>query len=216
LRQILAAAVVQQADAADIDRLLAKTDRAAADIDIRVPDGGDDLRQRHVVSVKLVEIDLDFEFLSRAAPGIHLHDAGNGQQPALHDPILDGAEIGQAEMRRSCHLVAVDFADQARTLDRGNRTARQIDVLLQTDRRLLKREIIVDAVVESDSHKRQAVERRRADDVDAGRGGEPHLHGDGVVAFNLFGGETVGLSGDLQDHRRRIGICLNVELAECK
>ena len=68
---------------------------AAADIDVGVADGADDLRQRDVVGIELVEIDLDLEFLRRAAPGIDLNDALDRQQPALHDPVLDGAKIGQ-------------------------------------------------------------------------------------------------------------------------
>jgi hypothetical protein len=39
---------------------------------------------------------------------------GTVNKPALHDPVLDGAQIGQPEMRRPDHLIAVDLADQAR------------------------------------------------------------------------------------------------------
>ena len=214
LGQVLVAAAVEEADAADIDGLLAEIDRAAADIDVGVADRRDDLGQRHAVGVEFVQADLDFEFLGRAAPGIDLDDARHRQQTALHDPILDGAQVGQTEVRRAGHLIAVDFADQARSLNRGHRIARQVDVLLQADRRLRQREIIVDAVIERHPHERQAVERGRADDIDPGRGGEPDLHRDRIVALHLLGGEAAGLGGDLKDHRRRIGIGLDVELGE--
>ncbi len=170
--------------------------------------------QRDVVGVELVQIDLDLELLGRAAPGVDLNDAGNGQQTALHDPILDRAQIGQSEMRRAGHLIAIDFADQARALNRRHRIARQIDILLQADRGLREREVIVDPVIESDAHEREAVERRRADVVDPGRGGEPDFHRYRVIPLHLLGGETVGLCGDFQDHRRRIGISLDVQLGE--
>src|ERR1019366_8046395 len=68
-------------------------------------------------SVEFMQIDLDVVFLGSAAPGIHLYDAGNGQQAPLQYPILDGAEIGQTEMRRSDDLIAVDFADQTASLN---------------------------------------------------------------------------------------------------
>ncbi len=117
LGQVLIAAAVQEADAADIDGLLAEADGATADIDVGVADGGDDLRQRHVVGVEFMQVDLDLELLGRAAPGIDLNDAGNRQQAALHDPVLDGAQVGQTEVRRAGHLIAIDFADQARSLN---------------------------------------------------------------------------------------------------
>ncbi len=214
LRQVVGAAAVDEADAADIDRLLAETDGAAADIEVGIADRADDLGQRDAVGIELVQVDLDLEFLGGAAPGIDLHHAGNGQQPALDDPVLDGAQIGQPEMRRADHLIAVDLAHQARALDRGGHAVRQVDVLLQADRRLRQREVVIDAVIERDAHERQAVERRRADVVDPRGRREPDLHRNRVVALHLLGRETGGLRGDLQDNRRRVGIGLDVELGE--
>ena len=102
---------------------------------LALPIAVDYLGQGDAVGIELVEIDLDLEFLGGAAPGVHLDDAGNGQQPALQDPILDGAKIGQAEMRRSYDLVTIDFADQAGALDLRRDVVRQADVLLQADAR---------------------------------------------------------------------------------
>ena len=181
---------------------------------LALPDRADHLRQRHVVGVELVQIDLDIVFLRRAAPGIDLDDAGNGQQAALHDPVLDGAQVGQSEMRRSDHLIAVDFADQAGGLDLWGDVVRQVDVLLKVDRGLRQREIIVDAVIENDAHERQAIERGRADDVDARRRSKTDLDRNRVIALHLLGGLTGSLRGDFQDDRRRIGIGLDVQLGK--
>jgi len=158
-----------------------------------------------------MQIDLDVEFLGGAAPGIDLNDAGHGQQPALHDPVLDGAQIGQAEVRRADHLIAKDLADQAGGLDDRRDVVRQRDVLLQIDRGLRQREVIVDAVIERHADERQTVERGRADDVDAGSGGEPDLDRNGVVALHLLGREAGRLRGDFQNHWRRIRIGLDIE-----
>ena len=68
LGEIAAAAAVEQTDAADIDRLLADGDLAAADIDIGVAERADDLRYRDVIGVEFVEIDVDIVLLGRAAP----------------------------------------------------------------------------------------------------------------------------------------------------
>ena len=91
----------------------------------------------------------------------------------------------------------------------------QIDVLQKADLRLLQREIVIDAVLEGDADEGQAVKRGRADIVDAGRRREAHFHRDGVKALHLFGGKPCRLRGDLKDHRRGVGIGLDVELREC-
>src|SRR5450631_2470866 len=110
LGQIRRSAAVDQTDAADVDRLLADIDGAPAHVDVRVGDGADDLGYGDVVGVELVQVDFDLVFLGGAAPGVDLNDAGYRKKPALQDPVLDGAQIGQSEMRRSDHLVAIDLA----------------------------------------------------------------------------------------------------------
>ena len=183
---------------------------------LALPSARDDLRQRDVVGVELVQIDIDVILLGRAAPGVDLNDARHGQQAALHDPILNGAQIGQAEVRRPDHLIAINLAHQAGGLDLRRHAVRQADVLLQIDRRLRQGEVIIDAVVEGHPHKRQTVERRRTDDVDARRRGKPDFDRDGVVALHLLGRQTRRLRGDFQDHRRRIGIGFDVQPGEGK
>ena len=76
LGQIGSAPAVDQADAADIDRLLADIDRSPAHVDIGVADGADQLGYGNAIGLKLVEIGLDFEFLGRTAPGVDLHNPG--------------------------------------------------------------------------------------------------------------------------------------------
>jgi hypothetical protein len=85
-------------DAADIDGLLADADFASADVDVRVAQRGQDLRHGDVVGFQLVRVHLDLEFLGGAAPTVDGCDAGNGQQPARDNPILNRAQIGDSEM----------------------------------------------------------------------------------------------------------------------
>ena len=214
LRDIRGAAGVHQADAANIHRLLAHIDGASADIDIGVADRADDLRQRHVVGVELVQIDFDVKLLGGPAPSIELDDAGDGQQPPLQYPVLNGSQVGQAEMRRPGHLVPVDFADQAGGLDLRRDVVRQTDVLLQIDRSLGEREVIVDPVVERHPHEGETIERGRADDVDPRRRGEADLDRDRIVTLHLFRRQAGCLGGDFQNDRGRVRIGFDIELGK--
>ncbi len=214
LRQVLGPAAVQETDASDVHGLLADIDRASAHIGIGVADRGQNLRKGDVVGVEFVEVDLDLVFFGGAAPGVDLNDAFDRQQAALHHPVLDGAKIGQPDMGRPNDLITIDLAHQARALNLRRYAVGQADILLQAERRLREGKIVVDAVFEDDADERQPIERRRADDVDAGRGRKPDLHRDGVVALHLLGGLACGLGGDFQDHRRRVRIGLDVQLGE--
>ena len=208
--QILCTAAVQKADAADIHRLLTEIDGAAAHIDVGIANRGDHLGQGDIVGIELVQIDFDLELFGGAAPGVDLHDAFDGEQPALHHPILDGAKVGQPEMRGAFDLIAIDFADQARSLDRRHDIVWQVYVLLQTDRGLIEGEVVVDSISERYANERQAVKGGRTDDIDAGCRREADFHGDRVVALHFLGRETGRLRGDFQDDRRRIGVRLDV------
>ena len=152
LGQVGGAAAVHETDAADVHRLLAHVDRAAAHIDIGVADGADHLGQSDVVGVEFVQIDLDVIFLRGPAPGVELHHAGHRQESPLQYPVLNGPQIGQSKMLRSGHLIAVDFTDQAGGLDLRGDVIRQTDVLLEVDGGLRQREIVVDAVIEGHAH----------------------------------------------------------------
>src|SRR5579872_435227 len=211
LGDVVGATAVDQADAANVDRLLPDSDLAAADVDVGVTERRDELRDRDVIRLELLEVGVDVELLGGAAPGVDLHHAGNRQETSGHDVILDRAQIGQAEMRRPDQLIAIDLSDEARLLNLRDLITRKIDVLLQADRGLGQREIEVDAIFEGDADKGQTVERRRADVDDARRRVEADLHRNRVIFLHLFGGEAGGLSRDLQDHRRRIGIGLDVQ-----
>src|SRR5215510_10601823 len=111
LRQICRTAAVHEPHAPDIDGLLAHVDGAAAHVDVGIADGCDDLRQRDVVGVELVQIDFDIVLLGSSAPSIDLDYARNSQETALQDPILNRAQVRQSEVRRSDHLVPENFAD---------------------------------------------------------------------------------------------------------
>ena len=118
------------------------------------------------------------------------------------------------EVRGSDQLIAEDLADQAGALDLRRDVIRQADVLLQIDGGLRQREVIIDAVLEHDPYEGQAVERRGADHVDAGSGGQPNLYGYGVIALHFLRRLPSGLRSDFQDHRRGIWIGLDIEPGE--
>jgi hypothetical protein len=210
LRQIGGAPAIHQADAANVDGLLADIDGAAAHIVVGVADRADHLGERDVVGVELIEIDFDLILLRSAAPGIDLHDPGHRKQAALQHPILHGAQVGQPEMGRTHHLITINLADEARALDLRRDIVRKIDVLLQIYRRLLQSEVVIDPVLKHDAHEGQAVERGGPDHVDAWRSGQPDLEGDGIVALHLLGGLPRGLRRNLQDDGRGIGVSLDV------
>ena len=214
LGEIVAPAVVDQADAANVHGLLPDANFAAANVDIGVSERGDDLRNRDVIRLQLPQIHVDIELLGRAAPGVDLHDAGNGQQAARDDPVLDRAQIGQSEIRRSLDLIAVDFAGQTGLLNLRRLIAGKRDVLLESDRRLLIGEIIVDAIFEGHAHEAQAVERSRAHIDDAGHGIERDLHRDRIIFLHLFRRKARGLRGDFENDRRGVRIGFDVELRE--
>src|ERR1700676_2627698 len=178
LGDIVGAAAVDQADTADIDRLLADGDLAAADIDVGVAERGDQLRDRDVIGFELLQVGVDIELLGGSAPGIDLHDSGNREETTRDHVILHRAQIGQSEMRRTDELVAVDFPDKTGLLNLGNLIARQVDVLLQADRRLREREVKINPVFEGDADERQSIEGSRANIDDAGGGIKAHLHRD--------------------------------------
>ena len=213
LGQIIVAAVVNQADAADVDGLLADADFASADVDVRVAQRGQDLRHRDVVGFQFVRIHLDLEFLGRAAPTVDLHDAGNGARAGAArsnpEPCADwSARNASARPPGNDRISPVPLFCWML----GTCAARKGDVLLQRDRRLAVGKVIVHAVLEDDADKGQAIERSGADDVDAGRRVESDLDGNRVVTLHLLGGQARRLRGDFQDDRRRVRIRLDVEL----
>src|SRR6516162_3605593 len=152
LGQISGPAAVEEADTADVYRLLPKIDGASAHVAIGVADGGEHLLQCDVVGVELVQIDFDLEFLGGPAPGDDLDDALDGQEAALQDPVLNRAQIGQSEVWGPHYLIAENLADQARALDRGLHIVRKIDPLLQAQSGLRVSEIVIDPVLEHDSN----------------------------------------------------------------
>ncbi len=214
LGDVVGTAGIDQADAADVDGLLANRNLAPADIDIGIAERLHQLRHRDVVGLELLQVGVDVELLGGATPGIDLDDARDRHQAPRHHIILQRPQIGQTEIGRAHQFVAVDLADQARLLDLRHQVARQRDVLLNAVGGLGQGEVVVHPVLEGDADERQPVERGRADVDHARRRIEPDLHGDGIVFLHFLGGETGGLRGDLQNDRRRIRISLDIELCE--
>src|SRR5271155_767307 len=63
LSQVLVTTTIHQSDAANVHRLLADRDLATANIDVGVTERSDDLRDRYVVGVELVQIDIHIVLL---------------------------------------------------------------------------------------------------------------------------------------------------------
>src|SRR5271166_2617745 len=114
-------------------------------------------------------------------------------------------------MRRSDQLIAVDFADEAGSLNLRRDSGGEIDILLQVDGCLRERKVVVDTVLEHDADERQAIERRRANDIDARRRSEADLDRDRVVALHFLRGQAWRLRRDLENHRRRVWVRLDVK-----
>ena len=203
----------QDAKAAHVHRLLAERNSAAADVGIAGADRRDDLRQGQIEGAHAVEIDLGLEFLGLAAEHEHVGDAGHKAQPALHHPVLDGAELDQVHVGRPDELVAEDFADGAGRRDDRLHAGRQIHVL-QPVQRLLAHEIVVAAVVELQPDEAQREHRVGADEFQPGRTGDRDLDRDRNVALDLLRRLAGVLGDDLDDRRRRIGIGLDVHRVE--
>src|SRR6202030_4475329 len=94
------------------------------------------------------------------------------------------------EVRWSDQLITVDFADQAGRLDLRRNIAGETDVLLEVDGCLREREIVIGAILEDDADEGEAVERCRANDIDAGRRRKAHFNRNVEVARHLLRGEA--------------------------
>ena len=106
---------------------------------LAVAEGRQDLGHRDVVRLELVGIDLDLELLGRASPTVDRGDAGDGEQPARNDPVLNGAEIGYAEMLGANYLVTEDLSCRTALLDRRRHISGKARILLKRDGRLRRK-----------------------------------------------------------------------------
>src|SRR5580700_4478903 len=157
---------------------------------------------------------LYLKFFGGAAPAVDGGDPGNCQESAGNNPVLDRAQIRDSEVLRANDLITIDFSCGTVRLDGWNLTSRKSHVLLHRDRCLAVGEVVVHAVFEGDTHKRQPVERSGSDDVDAWGRVQANLHGKRVVTLHLLRGEAWSLCGDFQNHRRRVWVRFDVELFE--
>jgi hypothetical protein len=114
-------------------------------------------------------------------------------------------------MGRTCDLIAVYFSDEARALNRGLHVVGQTDILLEAQGRLLDCEIIVNPILECDPNEGEAIERGRANDIHSRRWRESHLDRNCVITLHLLGRLPRSLRRNFENHRRGIGICLDIE-----
>ena len=203
-----------QADAAHHRRLLPDIDGVAADIDVGVADGLQQLRQRQPVRDQLVEIDLQLVGLGLAAPAGDVDDAGHGAEAALQHPVLQRLEIEHRIIGRPDQPVTIDLADRAERRNLRLGVVEERRHLRQPVQHLLQRLVIGEIEGELQLDVGQAVQRDRADDVEVLQPRDLRLQRDGDVAFDLLGRQSRALGDDVDHRRRRVRIGLDVQLLE--
>ena len=217
LRQHRVAQVLDRANKPDAPhhrRLRADIDGVAADIDVAVVQRLQQLRQGQPIGNELVEIDLELECLGLAAPSDDVDDSRHRAEAALQHPVLQGLEIEHAVAGGTDQPVAEDFADRTDRRNLRLRVVRQRRNLRQPVEHQLQRLLIGQVERELQLHVGQAVKRNRADRGEVAQAGGLRLDGDGDVALDLLGRETGALRDHVHHRRRRVGIGLDVELAE--
>ncbi len=201
-----------QADAAHHRRLLSDIDGVAADIDVGVADGLQQLRQRQPVRHQLVEIDLQLVGLGAAAPAGDVDDAGHGAEAALQHPVLQGLQVKHGIIGRTDQPVAIDFTDRTERRYLRLRAVEKRRHLRQPVQHLLQRLLVGEVERELQLDVGQAVQRNRPYDIEVLEAGDLGLQRNGDVAFDLLGRQTRRLGDDVDHRRRRIGIGLDVQL----
>jgi hypothetical protein len=69
------------------------------------------LGDRDIVGFELAKIGIHIELLGGAAPAVDLRHPRDRQQTACDDIVLQRAQVGQPEMRRTDNLLSVDFTN---------------------------------------------------------------------------------------------------------
>ncbi len=202
--------VVDQADAADDETLVAARDAAASGIGVVIVDGVDDIGDAEAVVLELPGIEIELVLGGEAAEVGVVDHARNRLQRRNHDPALDLRQFLQV-FAVGLERVAVDFA--ARTghrvepRRRPGRQHRLADAFVQA----LPHPVVFIAVAEQDGDQRQAKgaggahqqQPRRAVDLPLQRHRDQLLH--------LFGGQAGHLRGDLCGHVAQLGVGLDRE-----
>src|SRR5712671_5263140 len=151
------------AKAANIDRLLADTQRPPSHIGIAGRDGVYNLRQGQAEGHHAVEVDLGLVFFRLAAEREHIRDARHDTQLALDHPVLQRLEFDQVHARWTLQLVAIDLAYRTGRRDHRLHAVGQHYAGQPIDR-LLADEIVVLAVFELHPNKTEREYGIRADE----------------------------------------------------
>ena len=100
----------QETDAADVVRLLAHEEPVAADVLVRVLDGGSDLGKRHAVPVQAKRVDLDVVLFGLAPITRDVDDPLNLLELTLENPVFGGLQVLEG-VALADQSVPVDLAD---------------------------------------------------------------------------------------------------------
>ena len=103
-------AAAEEADAADVERLLAHGEALAADVGVGVGDGGGELLEGDRVAAEAERVDVDLVLLGDAAVAGHVDDAGDLLPLAFHDPVLGLLQLAEG-VALALQRVAVHLSD---------------------------------------------------------------------------------------------------------
>ena len=90
---------VDEAEAADVERLLAQRESLSAHVLVGVRECRRELRQRRSVALEPVRIDVDVKLAGLAAESHHVDDAGDLPELPLQDPVLRRLQLGERVAR---------------------------------------------------------------------------------------------------------------------
>ncbi len=203
------AAPAEEADAADVERLLAHAEPLAAHVGVGVLHAGDELLERHPVAAEAVGIDGDLVLLGLAAVAGDVDHARDLLELALEDPVLRRLELAEG-VTLALQGVAVHLADGVPRRDGGLVAVGELDELEAVDD-LLAGVLVLGVPVEVALHVRQPEERLGADVREPRHAGEADLEGDRDVTLGLLAAPAVGLGDHLDEGRHRVGVGLDVE-----
>ncbi len=205
---------VDQPDAAHHRGLIPEIDRLTADVDVRVVQRGQHLRQGDAVMQQLGLIDAHFKGFGLAAPTIHVHHARHRLEAAFQHPVFDRFEVGHRIAGRPHHAVAEDFAYGAFRRNAGQRTVRQRRQLGQPVDDTLFGFLIRKCVAELHFDIRQAEQADGANGRDVGNACHLNFDGDRNVTLDLLGTLAGALRHDVHQRRHRVWIGFNIQIDE--
>ncbi len=204
--------ILQQADGAHVDVLIAEGEVVAAGVGIAALNGGEDLGQGHVHGQQLVGIGFDLILAGGAAEGGDVDDAGNLLQLAADEPVLRGLEFIE-RIAAAGELIAVNLADGRPGRELRLQSIGQGQGLETVQHFLLVAEVVA-VEIEIELYVAETEDADGAHLVEVRGAVQRGFDGNGHLLFHLFGRPGGILGDDLDQWRRGIGIGFDVEFGK--